>query len=172
MVSREAYAAVGGHRRAAGALLEGLQLGQAFADAGYDVHCLGGRGNVAFRMYPDGARTMIDGLARGFATGAGSVPAWLLVAIVAWIVGSITTTRHLLVGLFGPGELSVAAVAMMVLYAGQMRWMLARIGNFGWWPALLFPIPVATFLGVFSLSLFRTHVKRRVSWKGRSLVAK
>jgi 4,4'-diaponeurosporenoate glycosyltransferase len=70
LVARDDYMVVGGHERAEGALLEGLPLGRAFADAGYEVRCLGGRGSVSFRMYPDGLKAMIDGFAKGFATGA------------------------------------------------------------------------------------------------------
>ena len=118
------------------------------------------------------AGAIVEGYARSFATGAGATPAWLLMAVVAWIVGAITTTRHLLVGLLGAGDVPVLAIGLALLYAGQLRWMLDRIGNFGWWPALVFPIPVVYFVGVFSLSLFRTLIRPRVSWKGRSVLTK
>jgi 4,4'-diaponeurosporenoate glycosyltransferase len=169
LAEREVYMSVGGHRRAAGSVVEGAQLARAFSEAGHPVRCLGGRGSVSFRMYPEGHRSMIGGLAKSFATGAGSVPAWLLIPIVAWVVGGVTTSRNLLVGGLGPGDVPIAAWVLAVLYAGQMRWMLARIGNYGWWPAILFPIPTFYFLGVFFLSSFRTFVRRRVSWRGRSV---
>ena len=124
---------------------------------------------MSFRMYPDGAGSMAGGLAKSFATGAGSIASWLLVAIVAWVVGSVTTTRHLLIGLLGGGGVPVAAGVLFTLYAAQLHWMLRRVGSFGAWPALLFPIPVAYFLGVFFYSLFRTFVRGNVSWKGRSV---
>lgn len=169
MSSREAYFRVGGHERAAGAVLEGFPLGRAYADAGEELRCLGGRGSVNFRMYPRGLREMIDGLAKGFATGAGAVPPWLLIAVVAWVAGGVSTTRHLFAMAFGDGVEPVAWFAVAALYVGQMRWMLSRVGNYGWWPAALFPVPIAFFLGVFALSLFRIVVRRRVSWKGREV---
>lgn len=169
LTTRRDYFQVGGHERSAGAVLEGLPLGRAYFDEGHDVRCLGGRGSLCFRMYPGGLREMIDGLAKGFATGAGSIPRWLLIAVVAWVAGSVSTTRHALGAAFGVEGETTAWLAMAVLYMGQMRWMLSRIGNYGWWPSVLFPIPVAFFIGVFTLSLFRTVVRGRVSWKGRAV---
>jgi 4,4'-diaponeurosporenoate glycosyltransferase len=169
LVARDAYFAVGGHLVAAGSVLEGFPLGQAFAEAGPPVRCLAGHGAVSFRMYADGLRPMVDGFAKGFATGAGAVRPWVLVAIVAWVAGGISTIRHVVMALALPGA-AVAPWALLAgLYALQLRTMLARVGNFGWWPALLFPVPIAFFVGVFALSIYRIAFRRRVMWKGRTV---
>jgi 4,4'-diaponeurosporenoate glycosyltransferase len=146
-----------------------LPLGQAFAEAGRPVRCLAGRGAVFFRMYSDGVRAMVDGFAKGFATGAGAVRPWVLAAIVAWVAGGISATRHLVMALALPGTPVAPWAVLAGLYALQMRTMLARIGNFGWWPALLFPVPIVFFVGVFSLSIYRIAFRRRVIWKGRAV---
>lgn len=172
LVGRDDYFAVGGHRVAAGAVLEGLPLGRAFAEAGRPVRCLGGRGAVSFRMYPAGLRAMVDGFAKGFATGAGTVRPWVLAAVVAWVAGAVSTIRHLAVALVVPGEPVAVWVMLAGLYALQMRTLLGRIGNFGWWPALLFPVPIGFFIGVFSLSIYRVALRRRVLWKGRAVVTR
>jgi 4,4'-diaponeurosporenoate glycosyltransferase len=169
LVERDDYFAVGGHRVAAGTVLEGLPLGRALAQAGRPVRCLAGRGAVSFRMYPDGLRAMVDGFAKGFATGAGAVAPWVLVAVVAWVAGGISTVRHLAMALAAPSTPVLPWALLAALYALQMRSMLARIGNFGWWPALLFPVPVVFFLCVFSLSVYRIALQRHVVWKGRAV---
>jgi 4,4'-diaponeurosporenoate glycosyltransferase len=169
LVGRDDYFAVGGHGVAAGAVLEGLPIGRAFAAAGHPVRCLAGHGSVSFRMYPDGLRSMVDGFAKGFATGAGTVRPWLLAAVVAWVVGAVSTTRHLAMALAAVDMHLVTWATMAALYTLQMRVMLSRIGNFGWWPAIFFPAPVAFFLGVFALSVYRIVVRRQVVWKGRSV---
>ncbi len=169
LVEKDSYLAVGGHSRAAGSVVEGAQLAEAYREAGHPVRCLGGLGSVAFRMYPDGPASMAGGLAKSFATGAGAVAPWLLIAIVAWVVGSVSTTRRLAMGLLAGDELPMAAAGLYLLYAAQLHWMLRRVGRYGWWPAALFPIPVAYFLGIFSYSFFGTFVRRNVSWKGRSV---
>ena len=50
--------------------------------------------------------------------------------------------------------------------------MLRRLGNYGLLTALLFPLPLVFFVAVFLVSLLRTFVFRRVSWKGRSIPAR
>jgi 4,4'-diaponeurosporenoate glycosyltransferase len=172
LVARDDYFAAGGHRVAAGTVLEGLPLGQALAEAGRPVRCLAGRGAVYFRMYPDGVGAMVDGFAKGFATGAGAVRPWVLAAVVAWVGGGLSTTRHLAMALALP-DTAVAPWAVLAgMYALQMRAMLARIGNFGWWPAFLFPVPIVFFVGVFSLSVYRIAFRRRVRWKGREVATR
>ena len=58
------------------------------------------------------------------------------------------------------------------LYIVQIHWMLMRIGNFGFLPALLFQIPLVFFVSVFGLSLLRIFFMRKVHWKGRTVNTK
>jgi 4,4'-diaponeurosporenoate glycosyltransferase len=55
------------------------------------------------------------------------------------------------------------------LYVLQIHWMLLRIGNFGFLPALLFQVPLVFFVFLFGLSLFRIFFLRMVPWKGRNV---
>jgi len=55
------------------------------------------------------------------------------------------------------------------LYALQVHWMLRRIGNFGFLTALLFPLPLLFFVGVFTLSFIRIFLRGKVHWKGREV---
>jgi 4,4'-diaponeurosporenoate glycosyltransferase len=47
--------------------------------------------------------------------------------------------------------------------------MLRRIGNFGSLTALLFPLPLLFFVGVFTLSFIRIFFRGKVRWKGREV---
>jgi 4,4'-diaponeurosporenoate glycosyltransferase len=58
------------------------------------------------------------------------------------------------------------------LYVLQIHWMLQRIGNFGFLPALLFQVPLVFFVFVFGLSLFRIFFMKKVPWKGRTVNTK
>jgi apolipoprotein N-acyltransferase len=58
------------------------------------------------------------------------------------------------------------------LYAVQIYWMLLRIGNFGFLPALFFQVPLVFFVLVFGLSLMRIFFMKRVPWKGRTVNTK
>jgi 4,4'-diaponeurosporenoate glycosyltransferase len=168
LCSREDYFLVGGHERVRGEILENVALGKVFLNAGFRVCCYGGKGVLSFRMYGDGFRSMVEGFTKGFGKGAGSI-SWInLLMIVCWIFGSVSLTRHSVQSAFlGDGVLLAVWTGLYLLYAMQFYWMLFRIGNFGLWPALLFPVPVIFFVLVFFLSLFKTAFLKRARWKGR-----
>jgi 4,4'-diaponeurosporenoate glycosyltransferase len=169
--AREDYFTVGGHEGVRGAILEDVALGQLFAAGGHAVHCLGGRGAIVFRMYPDGVGSLVTGFGKGMATGAQASAVPVLAAIIAWIAGgfivSFGVTYSLITGRWG-GYLPWTV--LYVLYVLQLLWILPRIGNYRPPTAVLYPVPALFFTGVFVLSLARTFGRRRVSWKGRSIV--
>jgi 4,4'-diaponeurosporenoate glycosyltransferase len=164
------YFAVDGHRAARGAVVESLPLARAFADGGFPVRCLAGRGTIAFRMYPDGWASLAEGFGKGFALGAGSLPPARLALIYAWITGGFEAARHLLTAAaLADGFGLLAWGACYLLYAAQLNRLLGRIGNFSLTTALAYPVPLLFFLGVFLQSLFSTFVFKRVTWKGRTI---
>lgn len=171
---RTDYVAVGGHghERVRGKVLESIDLGQVFLQAGLPVHCYGGRGTVWFRMYPHGLASLVEGFGKGFGTGAAAMSLGSLIVMVGWITGCFSVTRHLIQSAVAgeTGPLTWYA-ATYVFYAAQIHWMLRRIGNFGVVTALLFPVPLMFFGLVFALSMVRIFLVKKIPWKGRTLDA-
>jgi len=170
--SRKDYFAVGGHshEKVRGEILESLALGKVFLRAKGNVHCYGGKGSISFRMYPAGLPSLIEGFSKGFGTGANAMSLGSLLMMVCWIFGCCSVSRHLIQALLlgDMTELSWSAL-LDGLYAAQIYWMLLRIGNFGFLPALLFQVPLVFFVFLFGLSLFRIFFLRKVPWKGRNV---
>ena len=168
MCRKDHYFEVGGHEIAKGEILESLSMGKAFIDAGYDVHCYGGKGTISFRMYPEGFRSLVEGFSKGFGIGANAISLSVLVMIVCWVFGGVSLTRHLIQS-FLTGNLNdiISWMALDLLYAAQIHWMLVRIGNFGILTAILFQIPLLFFVLVFALSMLKTFVIGKARWKGR-----
>ena len=93
-----------------------------------------------------------------------------LLAIVAWVTGSADTTRNLLEAAWAGSTPAVSWYAVFYLcYAAQILWFLRRIGTFGFYTALLFPLPLLFFSVVFAYSLFLFLARKPVSWKDRSI---
>jgi len=79
----------------------------------------------------------------------------------------------MLMGLFGSDvSLVVWAGFLYIFYVLQVYWMLFRIGNFKMYTALFFPVPLLFFVGVFVYSLIKVFLRKKVTWKGRSLYTK
>lgn len=169
-IGKADYFATGGHEQVKGEVLEDVAIGQLYRKKDVQVRCYGGRGALSFRMYPQGLRQLIEGHSKGFAQGAQGISIPALLLLVLWIAGGAGATRTLIVAaLFGDHGTMILALSLYVLYAGQLYWMLARIGSFHVLTAFLYPLPLLFFVGVFLYSLVITRWRRKVSWKGRTI---
>ena len=164
------YLDSGGHDKVKGEVLDDLAFGSELQKKGMEVHCLGGKRTISFRMYPNGIRELINGWSKGFAMGATKTSTSLLIMIVLWIAGSIGTTRCLIEAILATNNVHIAiSGGIYILYVAQIYWMLVRIGNFKLYSALFYPIPAAFFVVVFIYSFVRTFLVRSVKWKGREI---
>lgn len=168
MTSREDYDAVGGHLSVRREVVEDVALAAAYRGARLPVTVLTGADLVAFRMYPDGVRSMLEGWSKNFASGAASTARWRLVAIVLWLVAMGTALGLTWDAAAGTRPVALGAVAFAA-FAGQLRTMFSRVGRFGWITAVAFPLLMIVFFAVFFRSLWLTKVRREVRWRGRRI---
>jgi 4,4'-diaponeurosporenoate glycosyltransferase len=170
LCSREDYFASGGHEAVHGAILEDVALGQSFARAGLSVHNYGGKGAISFRMYPAGLGSLITGFSKGMASGARAAAPGILIPIILWVGGGFVVSvwlSYLLLSASLPA--AWPWIVLHLLYVLQIFWILLRMGNYGFYTALLYPLPFLFFAAIFVVSLFRTFLLREVSWKGRRI---
>jgi 4,4'-diaponeurosporenoate glycosyltransferase len=169
-MKRQHYLDSGGHDKVKDEILDDVAFGSELQKKGMDVHCVGGKGTISFRMYPNGIRELINGWSKGFAMGAAKTSIPLLIMIVLWIAGSIGTSRSLIEASIATnnGQIAISG-GLYILYAAQIYWMLVRIGNFKFYTALFYPIPIAFFVVVFAYSFIRIFIVRSVNWKGREI---
>ncbi len=170
LCARDEYFRIDGHRAVRGSILEDLELGRRFQDAGIPVRCRAGKGTIDFRMYSEGIRELVDGWSKNMAGGAQGAHPLVLFLIALWISGC-ASAAFFAVRWVSPGNPTAAieGASFYLLYAGQLLWMYRRIGDFGLQSALLFPVHLGFFMVVFLRSLVLTFLVRRVSWKGRSI---
>jgi 4,4'-diaponeurosporenoate glycosyltransferase len=170
---RQQYMRTGGHAAVQRAILESLPLAQRYMQLGYPIHNYGGRGAIAFRMYPGGLGQLVEGWSKGFGTGALAIRWTFVLLIAAWISGLFGVWIGLLRATIALEPIHMAinagAYALIVL---QLRWILTRIGSFRWLTALLFPIPLCFFALVMLWSLINIHLLHRIRWHGRTVQTK
>lgn len=167
---RDDYFAIDGHRAVKSAVLEDVELGRRARDAGYSLHCFGGRGSISFRMYPGGLRELTEGWTKNFGLGAAGAGAVMVLLISAWMAGAGVAIRLLVAGSIAqtPPRL-LLGLSAYVLYVVQIHWMQARIGNFGFTSAVFYPFTLLFFVVIFVRSLQLTWLKQAVRWKGRDI---
>jgi 4,4'-diaponeurosporenoate glycosyltransferase len=121
-------------------------------------------------MYPDGIGQLVTGWSKGFAKGAVKTSIPVLVVIVAWITGAVGTTRNLIESVTLADNTGIIYWGILyAAYFAQIYWMLRRIGNFGIFTALFFPISLLFFIFIFAYSFIKIFILKRVSWKGRKI---
>jgi 4,4'-diaponeurosporenoate glycosyltransferase len=166
---RRQYLAVGGHDAVRGAVAEDAALAHRFRRARLLVTIRAGRGVVGFRMYPRGLRQLFQGWTKNLATGAGVAPLGSALLSALWVAAALGSVgvieRAWTMGGIGLGLAAAAYVAM----AGQVLWMARRVGRFGWWPIVVYPVPIALFVMMFAWSVVRTRVIGSVTWRGRHI---
>ena len=170
VIQRKLYFQCGGHEMVKGSVLEDVALARQLRRQHVPIRCCGGKGALSFRMYPGGMSQLIQGWSKGFALGAAQVGIPSLFVVAAWLTGSIAAARYFAQAV---ATLSGTPTLMWGLlyfgYAVQVYWMLFRIGSFRPYTALVYPLPLLFFLVVFAYSLVLVFVRRRVTWKRRTV---
>lgn len=163
LIDRPTYHSVGGHAAVRGHVLENLHLARHLRRLGVTLHCALGKGVLCMRMYPGGWSDLVRGWSKGFASGAGRTHPAIMLLIILWLSGAMMAGGDLV------QHHNTPAVAVYVLFVVQLRWMLRQIGSFGWAAALLYPLPLLLFFGLFARSALQAG--RSVQWKGRAVRA-
>ena len=155
--------AAGGFAAVAGEVVEDIALAAAYRAAGRTVVCLGGGDTVRFRMYPDGLASLVEGWTKNLAVGAARAAPWPRIGAVAWVSAGLAIVAGAI------AEPSPAVLVAWTLYAVELWWMLRRLGSFHAITAVLFPLPLLAFVGLFVRSAVVRALHRPVTWRGRRL---
>jgi 4,4'-diaponeurosporenoate glycosyltransferase len=167
---RHDYESVGGHGSVRDSVVDDLALAHRFDEQALPVWATTGGPLVAFRMYPAGLRSLIEGWSKNTATGAGRVPPGRSLAIAVWVTAMLSSAL-LVVDTIRQPSVALAAVAAVAYLAFvlQQRRQLRRLGRFGWGTAAAYPVTASAFVLLFVRSVGLTAVRRRVRWKGRTI---
>lgn len=166
---RAAYDTCGGHAAVRDAIAEDIALACTAAAHGIPVGAWIGGNDVAFRMYGEGFRGLVEGWSKNLATGAGALPPLRLALVVAWVAAAAQSGLLLAGALLGGGRTSDTAVALVVYaaFAIQAASLGRRLGRFGAALLLALPVLMAGFVVLFVRSLVLTARGATVPWRGR-----
>jgi 4,4'-diaponeurosporenoate glycosyltransferase len=164
LISRRLYAASGGHEAVKQRILENLAMSAPIMQAGGRCLCLGGRGALNIRMFPDGFDQLCEGWTKAFADGAAASNGAVLAITIYWL----TALSLDVVMLLNESTRPIAAFLYLV-FAVQVIWFARQIGAYRLLTCALYPLPLIFFFSLFTRSLLRKTLKRQVTWRGRQL---
>jgi 4,4'-diaponeurosporenoate glycosyltransferase len=170
LCNRDDYFLSGGHKGIEGAIMDDLALGEAFLDKNLPVLCLGGKGIISLRMYPEGLRSLIEGWCKSFAVGSKSTHPVVMLMVIIWISGSFITVGALISSIIAwdPAAIMFSG-ALYIFYTLQTAWFARRVGNFRWAVFPFYPVLFLFFAGIYLYSFIRVNVFHSVKWKGRKI---
>jgi 4,4'-diaponeurosporenoate glycosyltransferase len=168
IVSKKNYFEIEGHSSVKDKILENVFMAKKFKDAGVNLKCLGGKGTLSFRMYPDGFKALINGWTKAFAAGAGQTPFFNLLMIICWLSAGFMITIKLILGVIS-GNSIIIWFSLYLAFVLQIYWMLRRIGAFKFLTSLFFPVGLVFYVIIFSRSLYYQISKKSISWKSREV---
>jgi 4,4'-diaponeurosporenoate glycosyltransferase len=166
LISKEAYFAAGGHAVVRGVVLENLRWASGLRNCGARILCIGGKGTLHMRMFPEGFHQMSESWAKAILQGAADSPRTVLVMAIAWI-SALWSTLLLLIMPFSYGRLSLALV--YVLFSVQIAWITRRLGSYRVFTCLLYPLPLAYYCVIFGRAATRRALGRKAVWRGRQV---
>jgi 4,4'-diaponeurosporenoate glycosyltransferase len=178
LTSRADYERAGGHAAVREEILDDVSLAIAYDQAGLPVWCAVGGRSIRMRSYPGGIGQLADGWTKNFASGAAAAAPSAALAAVLWVsahhavaVGASLSVIESTTGWgasLAHGHPLLWAMAWGAA-AWQLRSILRRIGSFGWWTWLLFPVALLAFDFIFARSAALTVIRRQVRWRGREV---
>jgi 4,4'-diaponeurosporenoate glycosyltransferase len=166
LISKEAYFAAGGHAAVRGLVLENLNLAPLVRASGARILCLGGRGTLHTRMFPEGLGQMSDSWTKAFILGAAVSDGLVVLSAVVWI-SALWSTATLLMVPHDYGRLGLAIVYLLLSF--QLVWLARQLGSYRFLTCFLYPLPLAYYCAVFGRSAARRALHRKTVWRGREV---
>lgn len=169
VASREDYEKISGHSSIRSEILDDLNLGRKFSEAGIPVQNYLGGDLVSFRMYPGGILSELQGFSKGAILSTATLRPGTIFCVAVWLTGVFIT------GLFTPflllsGHPWATPFAIgYLIYAIQLFYFLRFTGRYGFWMPFLHVLSSVFFLTVLLYSAYQVNFVGSVSWKGRQV---
>jgi glycosyltransferase involved in cell wall biosynthesis len=161
LISREAYAAVGGHAKIAGDLLEDVALARMVKSSGRKLLFRYGGGAVRTRMYRNWAQ-MREGWTKNLALLFKHPVCRAAMLLAFWAFSWVALVSGVAAILSGYWKLAYYGLPLAVLYVRVARANFRPVANI---MAIAAGVPLASYLLVSAARMFRTG---SVTWKGRT----
>lgn len=169
VTTREDYEKINGHDSIRSELLDDLNLGRKFCEAGIKVKNFIGCELVSFRMYPNGIKSEIQGFAKGAVLSTATLRPATIILIALWVVGLLATglITPFLIILRHPWFLPF--LIGYLIYTMQIIYFLKYTGHYRKAMPVFHLFSSAFFILIMLYSLYQVIFLGSVSWKGRQV---
>ena len=169
VATRDDYEKINGHDGIRSELLDDLNLGKKFSQAGIRVENFIGCELVAFRMYSNGIVSELQGFGKGavLSTATLRLPTTLLIAF--WLIGLFAVEFATPFLFIFHHVWAWPFLAGYILYTLQIVYLLAYSGRYGAVVPLFHILSSLFFVVIMLYSIYQVSFVGSVSWKGRQV---
>jgi len=170
LISQSDYYNIGGHECVKKSVVEDVALGHQLKKAGIPYQLFVGDKEISFRMYANGAGSLLQGWVKNMATGAAKTPLHIFWMVFFWIASLISAPLHVVQFAVSGDVLWIAIYLLLsIVWMVVLNFILKKIGQFKLLAIVLYPLMAGVFLGVFVVSMFKKAFGINVIWKGRAI---
>lgn len=173
LMTKGDYQKIGGHESVKRTIIEDIALGKQLKRAGLKYHLYVGKGDISYRMYSDGFRSLFNGWTKNIALGASNMSFFTFISVFLFITSLISVPSHIVIY-----SISTDILWLLIYCCLYVIWIVVllvlthKIGKFNPIAIIINPILVIFFTVVFIVSLFMKIFNLKYRWKGRSISEK
>jgi 4,4'-diaponeurosporenoate glycosyltransferase len=169
VTTREDYVKINGHESIRSELLDDLNLGKKFAQAGINVENFIGCDLVSFRMYPNGIKSELQGFGKGAVLSTATLRPATIVLIALWLLGLFAVGFITPVLLPFRHPLALPFLAAYLIYTMQIIYFLRYMGRYGRIMPVMHFLSSIFFIIIMLYSIYQVTFRGSVTWKGRQV---
>lgn len=170
LIAKQDYKKIDGHESVRKCIVEDMALGLRLKEEGLPYRLFIGDQDVAFRMYGDGLRSLLQGWIKNMAVGAANTPIPLFLLVFLWVTSLISVPMQII-------KMSVSVnlpwlmiySLLYIVWVFLLKFLAARVGHFRVWTFIFYPADMLVLVGVLIVSAFRKIFGLKVKWKGRAV---
>ncbi len=166
---REDYQKIGGHKSICSKVTDDLSLGKRLSSFNINIENYLGIDTVWFRMYPNGIKSQVHGIAKSAALSMQLLQRKTIILIALWVLGLSLSGFLTPFLFFAHHPLFKIFMLAYLLYFIQILYLQRYIGNFGIMMPLFHFVSTAFFLFMVLYSFYQVKFTGSVWWKGRQI---
>jgi 4,4'-diaponeurosporenoate glycosyltransferase len=169
VTTRKDYEQINGHESIKAELLDDLNLGKKFSEAGIKVENFIGSEFVSFRMYPNGIKSELQGFSKGAVLSTATLRPATTIVIALWILGLFSIEFITPFLLIYRHSWFLPFLIGYIIYSLQIMYFLKFTGNYGKVIPVLHILSSVFFIVIMLYSIYQVTFLGSVSWKGRQV---
>lgn len=170
LIDKQTYISIDKHLSAKKSIVDDIALGKKLKQMGLPFKLFMGSKEIAYRMYGDNFKSLFQGWAKNFATGALKTAVVVFGLVFLWVTSCIASVIIVVQSILDLNMRNfLLAMVFYALWVLELFRVSKDVGQFKKTTVFAYPVYLFFFLMVFFISFFKKVFKIDAAWKGRKV---